>query len=175
MSGAIEDRPFARLAARSDRATNARRLLSSSGTPCPAGTYSTEAGATQNNCIVNPNALPALAWSKVPPPTSLVAGITGKGYAAGFSSGSSAALILGGETGQGVSAPLPPRLAFSGGSLQQLAIVIEASQSTERDVPDYIEVDHHKFTAKFNRIPGLHDVPYPVQMEPNLVVEFYSR
>ena len=123
VSGAIEDRPFARLAARSDRATNARRLLSSSGTPCPAGTYSTEAGATQNNCIVNPNALPALAWSKVPPPTSLVAGITGKGYAAGFSSGSSAALILGGETGQGVSAPLPPRLAFSGGSLQQLADV----------------------------------------------------
>ncbi|MDR3374714.1 MAG: 30S ribosomal protein S4 [Ancalomicrobiaceae bacterium] len=60
-------------------------------------------------------------------------------------------------------------------SSKQLAIVIEASQLAERDVPDYIEVDHTKFTAKFSRIPGLHDVPYPVQMEPNLVVEFYSR
>ncbi len=58
---------------------------------------------------------------------------------------------------------------------KQLAIVIEAGQSSERDVPDYIEVDANKLTAKFNRIPGLHDVPYPVQMEPNLVVEFYSR
>ncbi|MDR3496573.1 MAG: 30S ribosomal protein S4 [Ancalomicrobiaceae bacterium] len=58
---------------------------------------------------------------------------------------------------------------------KQLAIVLEASQLAERDVPDYIEVDHTKFTAKFSRIPGLHDVPYPVQMEPNLVVEFYSR
>ncbi|MFM9776482.1 S4 domain-containing protein, partial [Streptomyces galilaeus] len=44
---------------------------------------------------------------------------------------------------------------------KQLAIVIEAGQSTERDVPDYIEVDANKLTAKFNRIPGLHDVPYP--------------
>ena len=57
---------------------------------------------------------------------------------------------------------------------KQLAIVIEASQSSERDVPDYVEVDHAKFSAKFGRIPGLHDVPYPVQMEPNLVVEFYA-
>jgi len=58
---------------------------------------------------------------------------------------------------------------------KQLAIVLESAQSAERDVPDYVEVDHSKFTAKFGRIPGLHDVPYPVQMEPNLVVEFYSR
>src|SRR5690606_27696803 len=58
---------------------------------------------------------------------------------------------------------------------RQLAMVLEASQLAERDVPEYIEVDHHKMTAKFQRVPGLADVPYPVHMEPNLVVEFYSR
>jgi len=60
-------------------------------------------------------------------------------------------------------------------SSRQLAVVIEASQLAERDVPDYIEVDHHKMTAKYIRIPTSSDVPYPVQMEPSLVVEFYSR
>ena len=45
----------------------------------------------------------------------------------------------------------------------------------ERDVPDYIEVDHGKLTAKLSRIPTLTEVPYPVMMEPHLVVEFYSR
>ena len=58
---------------------------------------------------------------------------------------------------------------------RQLAIVIEAQQLAERDVPDYIEVDTHKLTARFARIPELNEVPYPVQMEPNLVIEFYSR
>jgi small subunit ribosomal protein S4 len=58
---------------------------------------------------------------------------------------------------------------------KQLVIVLEAVQSGERDVPDYIEVDHNKMVAKFQRVPNLADVPYPVQMEPNLVVEFYSR
>ena len=58
---------------------------------------------------------------------------------------------------------------------KQMAIVLEAAQSPERDVPDYIEADHAKFIAKFVRVPSLADVPYPVQMEPNLVVEFYSR
>jgi len=58
---------------------------------------------------------------------------------------------------------------------KQLASLKEASESPERDVPDYLEVDHHKLTVKFVRTPGLSDVPYPVQMEPNLVVEFYSR
>ena len=58
---------------------------------------------------------------------------------------------------------------------KQLAVLIEATQLAERDVPDYIEVDHNKMTATFARVPGLSDVPYPVQMEPNLVVEFYSR
>jgi len=58
---------------------------------------------------------------------------------------------------------------------RQLALVLEASQSGERDVPEYLSVDHQKMTANFVRVPKLAEVPYPVQMEPNLVVEFYSR
>lgn len=58
---------------------------------------------------------------------------------------------------------------------KQMALVLEAVQSNERDVPDYIDLDGNKLTATFNRIPAFSDVPYPVQMEPNLVVEFYSR
>jgi len=58
---------------------------------------------------------------------------------------------------------------------KQLATVLEATQLAERDVPDYLEVDHNKMTATYARVPALSDVPYPVQMEPNLVVEFYSR
>ena len=58
---------------------------------------------------------------------------------------------------------------------KQLASLKEASESPERDVPDYIQVDHSKFTGEVKRVPGLKDVPYPVQMEPNLVIEFYSR
>jgi small subunit ribosomal protein S4 len=56
-----------------------------------------------------------------------------------------------------------------------LAAIIEATQLAERDVPDYIEVDHHKMTAKLARIPLLNEIPYPVMMEPHLVVEYYSR
>ena len=58
---------------------------------------------------------------------------------------------------------------------KQIAVVIEATQLAERDVPDYIEADHSKMTAKFVRTPALGDVPYPVMMEPNLVVEFYAK
>ena len=58
---------------------------------------------------------------------------------------------------------------------RQLAIVLEAVGLAERDVPDYLDVDHNKMTATFVRTPALGDVPYPVVMEPNLVVEFYSR
>ena len=58
---------------------------------------------------------------------------------------------------------------------RQLAIVLEAVALTERDVPDYLEVDHNKMTATFVRTPALGDVPYAVQMEPNLVVEFYAK
>ena len=58
---------------------------------------------------------------------------------------------------------------------KQLALVLEATQLAERDVPEYVEADHSKMTATYIRKPGFSDVPYPVQMEPNLVVEFYSR
>ena len=58
---------------------------------------------------------------------------------------------------------------------RQLAIVLEAVGLTERDVPDYLEVDHNKMTATFVRTPALGDVPYAVVMEPNLVVEYYAQ
>ncbi|MDI9348783.1 MAG: 30S ribosomal protein S4 [Candidatus Symbiobacter sp.] len=58
---------------------------------------------------------------------------------------------------------------------RSMALVLEAAQSTERDIPEYIEIDHGAMKGKFIRAPKLSDVPYPVQMEPHLVVEFYSR
>ena len=58
---------------------------------------------------------------------------------------------------------------------KQMALVLESVGSPERDVPDYLEVDHGKMVARYVRVPALPDVPYPVVMEPNLVVEFYSR
>ena len=58
---------------------------------------------------------------------------------------------------------------------KQLALVLEATGLAERDVPDYVEVDHTKMTAKLTRVPLITEVPYPVQMEPHLVVEYYSR
>jgi small subunit ribosomal protein S4 len=54
-------------------------------------------------------------------------------------------------------------------------LVLEAQALSERDVPDYIDVDTSKMTAKLSRIPLITDVPYAVQMEPHLVVEYYSR
>jgi len=60
-------------------------------------------------------------------------------------------------------------------SSKQLVIVLEAVQLAERDVPEYVEADHTKMVAKFVRVPTLSEVPYAVQMEPNLVIEFYSR
>jgi small subunit ribosomal protein S4 len=58
---------------------------------------------------------------------------------------------------------------------KQLAVVLDATQSGERDIPEYIEVDHRAMKGRYLRAPKLADVPFPVQMEPNLVVEFYSR
>ena len=58
---------------------------------------------------------------------------------------------------------------------KQMALVLEAAGLPERDVPDYVEVDHKAMRAKLTRVPALADVPYPVKMEPHLVVEFYSR
>ena len=58
---------------------------------------------------------------------------------------------------------------------KQHPVVLEAIQTPERDVPDYMEVDHGKMRGTFLRQPGLADVPYPALMEPNLVIEYYSR
>ncbi|GIL00865.1 MAG: 30S ribosomal protein S4 [Alphaproteobacteria bacterium] len=58
---------------------------------------------------------------------------------------------------------------------KQSISVLESVGLAERDVPDYVDVDHTKMVATFTRRPALSDVPYAVQMEPNLVVEFYSR
>ena len=60
-------------------------------------------------------------------------------------------------------------------SSRQLVLVLEGIKSPERDVPDYIDADHTRMSAKLARIPALADVPYQVKMEPQLVVEFYSR
>jgi small subunit ribosomal protein S4 len=54
-------------------------------------------------------------------------------------------------------------------------MVVEALQHRERDVPDYIDMDEKAVKAIFVRTPKMADVPYPVQMEPNLVIEYYSR
>jgi small subunit ribosomal protein S4 len=62
-----------------------------------------------------------------------------------------------------------------GPKAKDMALVLEASKSGERDTPDFLEVDHGKMTAKLLRVPKLADVPYAVQMEPHLIVEFYSR
>ena len=58
---------------------------------------------------------------------------------------------------------------------RELPLVLEAVASSERDVPDYVSIDLKDMRAQFLRGPKLADVPYPVQMEPNLVIEFYSR
>ena len=58
---------------------------------------------------------------------------------------------------------------------KQLAVVLEAAQLAERDIPEYMQVDHKAMKGTYVRVPMLLEVPYPVQMEPNLVVEFYSR
>jgi small subunit ribosomal protein S4 len=62
-----------------------------------------------------------------------------------------------------------------GDKSKNLTIVLGAIQQPERDVPDYLSVDYKALKGTFVRTPKLADVPYPVQMEPNLVVEYYSR
>ena len=57
---------------------------------------------------------------------------------------------------------------------RNMALVLEAIQSGERDTPDYLEVDGKGMSAKYVRMPELSEVPYPVKMEPNLVIEFYA-
>ncbi|MCG8443481.1 MAG: 30S ribosomal protein S4, partial [Caulobacterales bacterium] len=57
---------------------------------------------------------------------------------------------------------------------RNMALVLEALESQERDVPDYVDVDPKAMKATYLRVPELGDVPYAARMEPNLVVEFYS-
>jgi small subunit ribosomal protein S4 len=81
----------------------------------------------------------------------------------------------------GIRCNIPSRMVNVGDtvSLKEKAkgipAVIEATTLPERDVPDYVEVDHTKFSGSLIRIPMPDEVPYPVQMETNLVIEFYSR
>lgn len=58
---------------------------------------------------------------------------------------------------------------------KQMILVMEAQASAERDIPEYLNVDGSKLSVEFIRAPGLSDVPYPVMMEPNLVVEYYAK
>ena len=58
---------------------------------------------------------------------------------------------------------------------KQLPMVIAAVESTNREQPAYLEVDNKKLSAKFTFVPKYDDVPYAAVMEPNLVIEFYSR
>ena len=58
---------------------------------------------------------------------------------------------------------------------RELGIVLEAVDSPEREVPAYLEVDHRKMRGTLLRVPEFAEVPYPVQMEPNLVIEYYSK
>jgi len=58
---------------------------------------------------------------------------------------------------------------------KEMIIVQEAIISQEREIPEYLEVDIKEFKGRFLRAPLMHDVPYPVTMEPNLVIEYYSR
>jgi len=61
-----------------------------------------------------------------------------------------------------------------GDKAKSMALVLEALGSAERDVPGYIEIDVKTMTAKYARVPELAEVPYAIQMEPNLVVEYYA-
>lgn len=58
---------------------------------------------------------------------------------------------------------------------REMPLIMEAIESAERDIPDYVSVDTTEMKGTFLRAPKLPDVPYGAQMEPNLVIEFYSR
>ena len=61
-----------------------------------------------------------------------------------------------------------------GAKAKDMALVMEAQGLAEREIPDYVATDGNA-KVTFTRVPTLDEVPYPVKMEPNLVVEFYSR
>jgi small subunit ribosomal protein S4 len=69
---------------------------------------------------------------------------------------------------------VPGDIVSLGNKAQEMALVMEAQSLAERDIPDYVVPDGAA-KVTFTRVPTLDEVPYPVKMEPNLVVEFYSR
>ena len=58
---------------------------------------------------------------------------------------------------------------------KEINLIVESISSQEREIPEYLEVDVKELKGRFLRAPLIHDVPYPVTMEPNLVIEYYSR
>ena len=58
---------------------------------------------------------------------------------------------------------------------KQLALIDIALANKEREVPEYLQLDEKNKKVKFVRIPKFEEVPYPVVLEPNLVIEYYSR
>ena len=56
-----------------------------------------------------------------------------------------------------------------------MAVVIEAQKNQERDIPGYITLDEKKLSSTFIRVPQFAEVPYAAEMQPNLVIEYYSR
>ena len=81
----------------------------------------------------------------------------------------------------GVRVTIPSFLVGEGDAVtvkeksRELPLVLAAIDSVEREVPEYIDVNHDRMEGTFVRMPKLADVPYPASMEPNLVVEYYSR
>ena len=81
----------------------------------------------------------------------------------------------------GVRVTIPSYLVNEGDAVtikeksREMPLVLAAVDSAEREVPDYMDVNHDRMEGTFVRTPKLADVPYPAQMEPNLVVEYYSR
>ena len=82
-------------------------------------------------------------------------------------------LLNGKRTNIGSARVKPGDIVELGTKAKEMALVLEAQGLSERDVPEFVSIDGSK--ATYVRVPSFDEVPYPVKMEPNLVVEFYSR
>lgn len=60
-------------------------------------------------------------------------------------------------------------------SMKENPIILSATESKERDIPEYVQIDYKDMKGTFLKVPAFEEVPYPIQMEPHLVIEFYSR
>ena len=60
-------------------------------------------------------------------------------------------------------------------SARNIALISDSLARMEREVPVYLDLNQKDYSIKFNAVPKIEDVPYPVVMDINLVVEFYSR